>query len=125
MKYVSRQAMANAYVDSAFCGYNCMVVDLEVPRITTQGILSGGGYNFHAINFNREQKMSQKKVKKSRVKSDNEEVIEIPDGWPDEICYYYNRRKCYGRCARSHICRKCKQGHRDIDCRVQSKERKN
>lgn len=119
--------MANAYVDGAFSGYDRMVIDkyIEEPRKGFQGgeVISVSS-NFHAINFKKEApKLAQKKGKKSCVKSDSDEVVDIPEGWPDEICYFYNRRKCYRRCVRSHICKRCKQNHCDLDCRVQEKKK--
>lgn len=65
MKYVSRQSMANAYVDNAFTGYDCMVVDkyLDDPRKGFHpGEVISVSSNFHAINFKRE--MSKVNFKK-------------------------------------------------------------
>lgn len=126
MKYVSRQALSNNYTDSAFCGYDRMVVDKYLED-TSKGFAAGDiisvSSNFHAANFKKEMvKPNPKRFKRgSKTKYENEEPVEIPENWPSDICYYYNRRSCYGRCNRSHICRKCRASHRDADCKTQEK----
>lgn len=108
MRYISHQSMANAYVDSAFSGYDHMVIDKYI-KDPSKGFQAGEvisvSSNFHAANFKHETtKVNQKRPRKSANKSESEEPVEVPDGWPEDICYFYNRRRCYGRCTRSHVC---------------------
>lgn len=128
MKYVSRQASSNSYVDSAFTGYDRMVVD-KFLEDTSKGFQAGDiiavSSNFHAANFKPVvQKPAGKKANRyNKPRHNTEEPVEIPENWPNDVCYYFNRRTCFGRCSRSHVCKKCRQAHRDIDCK--STEKKN
>lgn len=127
MKYVSRQASSNNYVDQAFCGYDRMVIDKYLED-TSQGFQAGDiisvSSNFHAANFRREQvKPVLKKARRGQKnRYEGEEPVEVPESWPSDICYYYNRRSCYGRCNRSHICHKCRGNHRDLECKNPEKK---
>lgn len=129
MKFVARQSISNVYTDQAFSGYDRMVVNkyLENPRLGFQaGDVVSVSSNFHAANLksNTKDKFVNKKGRKGqRPRGETDEIIEIPDGWPEDICFYYNRRRCFGRCNRSHVCKRCRGTHKDIDCK--SNEKKN
>lgn len=127
MKYVSRQASTNSYIDAAFSGYDRMVVDkyLEDPSKGFQaGDVISVSSNFHAANFKRDPVRStpKRRTRSAKARLDNEEPVEVPESWPSDICYYYNRRSCYGKCNRSHICHKCHGNHRDLDCKTHEKK---
>lgn len=130
MKFVARQSLGRNYVDQAFVGYDRMVVD-KYLQDTHKGFAAGDvlsvSSNFHAANFRKDFGKPFKKSPKARnqrtprVEGSSDEFIEIPSDWPDDICFYFNRRRCYGRCSRSHVFRKCRGVHRDTECKAESK----
>lgn len=46
----------------------------------------------------------------------------MPENWPDEICFSFNSKGCYGRCTKQHICRFCHLKHRLSDCKFALKQ---
>lgn len=125
MKFVLRQAVNKSYTDGAYVGYDRMVVD-RFLQDKKHGFVAGDmlsvSSNFHAANFRKEtikttRKTGRRAQRPSKSDGGWEEPVEIPTDWPDDICFYFNRRRCYGRCVRSHICKKCKGNHKDLDCK--------
>lgn len=86
-----------------------MVVDkflLDKKKGFAAGDVLSVSSNFHAANFRRDFVKPFKKSPKARgqrvqkPEAGSEEPIEIPLDWPDDICFYFNRRRCYGKCSR-------------------------
>lgn len=130
VKFIARQSISNSYIDSAFTGYDRMVVNkyLENRAAGFQaGDLISVASNFHAANFKQGTvkdltKNPSRRKQRVQRRLDQEEPIEIPESWPDDICFFYNRKRCFGRCNRSHICRQCRNTHRDIECKNAEKK---
>lgn len=130
MKFIARQASNNSYLDMAFAGYDRMVIDKYLSD-KCAGFAAGDmlcvSSNFHAANFRQNvnkvpKKLGRRGQKGTQADAGSEDSVDIPSDWPDEICYYINRRRCYGRCVRSHMCRRCKGSHKDIDCKLDAKK---
>lgn len=105
LKFIARQSIANSYIDSAFTGYDRMVVNkyIEDRKAGFQaGDLISVASNFHAANFKQNtgkdaSKSQARRKQKNQRKLDQVEPLDIPDSWPDDICYFY-------RCIFQYIC---------------------
>lgn len=131
LKFIARQSISNVYLDSAFTGYDRMVVNKYLEN-RSAGFQAGDtisvSSNFHAANFRQNtwkeapKNQPRRRQRSQRFKSDQEETVDIPDSWPDDVCFFYNRKRCYGRCNRSHICRNCRNPHKESECKIPEKK---
>ena len=129
--FIAAQAHKNNFTDQAFVCYEREVTD-KVIRNNCSGPFQVGDMlavasNLHAgnllINKRAFKPNGPQRFKKSQG-SDQSDKEFMPEGFPDDICYNYNYRSCYGKCSKSHICRLCKGKHKASGCRKDDKAEK-
>ena len=126
--YLVRQAATCNFQDSAFVAYDRHVVDQFINGESESfraGDLLGVALNFHVGNlapvrpayargrgrgFRRGGRQSQ------GYETENEREWvrdqQVPEGFPEDICFKYNYRVCTGKCAKLHVCRHCRGLHK-------------
>ena len=130
-KFVSERAMSNQFTDSAFVEYDRHVISKVIddkmesfPVGDTLGVSS----HFHAGNLVPAKAISKQNVKKwggakwgkkpfDKQSDSVEKTPPVPDGFPDDICYAFNYKRCSSNsCAKKHVCRSCGGNHRAQGC---------
>ena len=127
-RYVSQQAMASQFSDGAYVGYDRHVVEQLIDGDSDTFVVGdnlGVATHFHAGNLSSQKtplklKQGKKWGKRTSDKSDKagDDSLKsnMPEGFPDDICYAYNFKKCTGSCSKKHVCRSCGGRHRAIGC---------
>ena len=130
-RYVSQQAMASQFTDSAYVGYDRHVVEKVLDGESDTFVVGdnlGVATFFHAGNL-ATVKVKPKVVRNSRWgkrttdKSTDDSKSAMPDSFPDDICYSYNFKRCTGSCTKKHVCKSCGGHHRAIGCEEKEKEK--
>ena len=135
--FVAKQGQLNQFSDAALVAYDRAVVD----KIVRGDLFSFGSVDtmaaacsFHAGNVlgssqvKRDQGQSRRgrgffNRNRSRVDTSGGHTGESADRdtgpqdpFPQDLCYNFNYRKCFGGCGKSHICRVCRGKHRGLGC---------
>ena len=131
MIFLTKQASAHHFVDSAYVAYDRAVVDKVVKgqsHLFTAGDTLAVASHFHvgnlapSVNNNKRQTGRGRGFRgRGRGSSffdyDRESSAAVPDGFPTDICFNYNYRSCSGaNCSKQHVCRQCKGMHRAQGC---------
>ena len=135
--FVAKQGQLNQFSDAALVAYDRAVVD----KIVRGDLFSFGSVDtmaaacsFHAGNvlgssqvkrdqgqscrgrgfFNRNRSRSDTSGGHTGESADRDTGPQEP--FPQDLCYHFNYRKCFGGCGKSHICRVCRGKHRGLGC---------
>ena len=122
-KYVAQQAMSSQFVDAAYVSYDRHVVTNVIQGESdtfVAGDALGVASSFHAGNLippkQKAKPFKAQRWSKKHDKQDDTAKPSMPDGFPSDICYAYNFKKCTGTCSKKHICRSCGGNHRAYGC---------
>ena len=131
-RYVSQQAMASQFLDSAYVGYDRQVISNVISGESDTfeiGDPFAVATFFHAGNL-LPAKVKTKPKSNRWFKKQNDRSAEeghksssVPGNFPEDVCYAYNFKRCTGSCSKKHVCKSCGGNHRAVGC--QEKESKN
>lgn len=83
--------------------------------------------HFHASNMVKNQSLQTgfrgRGRGRGRVNRNDRRGQTIPDGFPENICYFFNYGSCEGGCNKGHVCRICNAGHKAINCTKRKEHR--
>lgn len=137
MLFLCRHAMKNEYKDIAYSSYDHEVtnavmshdVPTYIPGYTVAAQFSFSGRNerrsagsadsgsVSGTGFGKVAKKRSKQRKGGPWSNDN-----VPDGWPEALCYDYNYGSCEKTdCSKDHVCRVCSAKHRAMNCNNRNK----
>lgn len=120
MQFLSRHACENAYIDTAYAEYDHNVFDkflvnplLGFPTADPVAL----GFAFHPAKLLCENDNKQIGSQKKKKQNSKQSKSGIPEGYPDNNCYYWNYKTCWiNSCMKKHICRICDGNHRAVGC---------
>lgn len=133
MMFVARHLMERNFTVSACAKYDKYIVDQVLAKKGTfsaldqiaAGLFLHGGAVVKNESFSNPRQFSmqssrtQPQGRFSHLRDCNRENTPnfMPENWPQEICFLFNTKSCFGRCVKQHICGYCKLKHRLADCR--------
>ena len=124
LNFVCRQVMERTFVAAAFVGYDRMVVDKFMKGHSAtfvEGDTVAAASNFHAGHFKNAFRSRMRRPDLAKRPDDTREdavLSRMPEDWPEEVCFNWNTRSCYGKCLKLHVCAKCRYRHKVGQCRV-------
>lgn len=123
MLYVFKLASLGEYVDSTFSGYDNCVVDAvisrDIPAFVPRYPLATS-LHFHAANIIKNQTQYGYASRgggrgRGRGGRDDRKGQTVPEGFPENICYFLNYGNCDG-CNKGHVCRIRGASHKAANC---------
>lgn len=121
LEFVFRHACDNSYIDMSYSDYDHHVVDafLKSPgRGFSMADPVAIGYSFHLarlVSENNDARFGDSKKSKKRAAKSSKG--DIPDGYPESNCYFWNYKVCTNQnCSKKHICRLCEGAHKAVGC---------
>ena len=131
LKFVTYQAAHHSFVDAAYVGYDRYIVDKVVrgeQKVFVPSDTLGVSTHFHAGNFVQPRKPPTRGSWRGRGRRWGSEpdrgFTNMPDGFPEDICYAFNYKSCTGKCSKNHVCRICKGEHKAINCSEKQQSKK-
>lgn len=120
MEFVSRHASDNSFLDCAYAEYDRCVIDsyLKNPLLGFKTADSTAiGYAFHPGKLNHEFVDRSGASSKKRRPGKKGAKTEVPDGYPEGNCFFWNYRSCNNSsCQKKHVCRNCEGHHKAVGC---------
>lgn len=130
MLFVSRHLMERNFTVSACSRYDKYVVDTVLagkgkfsdPDPVAIGLFLHGG----AVARNDQVRQQPGIMTRSPYQNRFSQLREcnrentpsfMPENWPQEICFMFNSKTCFGRCNKQHVCGYCRLKHRLADCK--------
>lgn len=109
------------HMDSAYADYDRFVIDSFLKSPMSGFRLADSvaiGHAFHPAKLNsdyREKGGVAGKQKRKQWK--NTTKGDIPEGYPENNCFFWNYRVCNNvSCQKKHTCRLCEGNHRATGC---------
>lgn len=131
LMFVARHLMERNFTVSACCKYDKYVVDQVLDKKGSFAAIDpiAAGLFLHGGAVVRNEPPRQQfgsytsrpplQGKFQNLRECNRENTPgfMPENWPQEICFSFNAKTCYGRCNKNHICGYCRLKHRLADCK--------
>lgn len=121
IEFITRHASDESYTDCAYAEYDHFVIDRFLKNPVAGFVIADSvaiGHAFHPAKLNMDvqdkgygvNKMKRKPGKKSQRG-------EIPEGYPENNCFYWNYRVCNNAgCQKKHSCHVCEGNHKAVGC---------
>lgn len=120
VEFITRHASDDSYMNCAYADYDHFVIDnfLKNPLAGFKVADSVAiGHSFHPAKLILDNQERGGTSRQKRKQNRKPVKGEIPDGYPENNCIFWNYRVCNNSgCQKKHICRVCEGNHKAVGC---------